>query len=124
MHSLCRDRSYSPKGFNRQTGDELECLFRMNGTQPVRFTIIRSYFGKKLIIRNPGRCNEIQLVANLLLYFLRYIHSQRNTLLVLRHIQESLIQRKRFNDIGIFMKDFMYLSGNGLIDIHSARYEN
>ena len=48
---------------------------------------------------------------------------QWNARFILRHIQKSLVQRNGLDDIRIFMKDFVYLTGDGLINIHSTMYK-
>ena len=46
---------------------------------------------------------------------------QWNARFILRHIQKSLVQRNGLDDIRIFMKDFVYLAGNGFVDFHPSR---
>ena len=49
---------------------------------------------------------------------------QWNARFILRHIQKSLVQRNGLDDIRIFMKDFVYLAGNGFVDFHPSRDKN
>ena len=123
MHLLCRHRAHSPKRFNRKTGYEIKRLFRMNSAQAIRFSIVWGDLRQKLIIRDTGWRDQIQFLTDAELYFLCYVYRQRDSFFILRHIQKSLIQRKRFDYISIFMKDFMYLTGDGLINIHSTMYK-
>ena len=46
---------------------------------------------------------------------------QWNARFILRHIQKSLVQRNGLDDIRIFIKDFVYLAGNGFVDFHPSR---
>lgn len=49
---------------------------------------------------------------------------QRDSFLILRNIQKGLIQRQRLDYISILMKDFVYLTGDGLINVHSSGYKD
>jgi hypothetical protein len=57
-------------------------------------------------------------------FVLRDVYSQWNARFILRHIQKSLVQRNGLDDIRIFMKDFVYLAGNGFVDFHPSRDKN
>ena len=124
MHLLCCHRSYSPKRLDRKSGYEVQRLVRMYGTQSIRFPIVRCNLCKKFIIGDSGRCDQVQLFPDTKFYLLCNINCQRDSFLILRNIQKGLIQRQRLNYIGILMKDFVYLTGDGLINIHSSGYKN
>ena len=124
MHLPCRHRTHSPETLYRQMCYKIQSLVGMNGTQTVGFTVIGCYLGKKLIVGNSGRGHQTQPLAHFPFYFSGYIHSQKNTRLIFRHIQKRLIQRDRFYDIRIFMEYLMNLTGHRFIDVHTPRNKN
>ena len=113
--------AHSPETFNGQPGNKVQCLGRMYGAKPIRLAVVRGYLGKKLIIGYAGGSHQIQPLPHLPLYLLRDVYSQWNARFILRHIQKSLVQRNGLDDIRIFMKDFVYLAGNGFVDFHPSR---
>ena len=54
VHLLGCDRPYSPETFDRQTGNEVECLVGMNGTQSVGLAVVGSNLGQKFVVGNTG----------------------------------------------------------------------
>ena len=124
MHLLCRHRAYAPETLDGKTGYKIQRLVRVDGTQSIRLAIVRSNLCQELIIRYTGGCYKIKFFPYLLFDFLSNIHRQWNAGFILRHIKESLIQRKRLNNIRIFMKNFMYLTGNILIHLHSSGHKD
>ena len=124
MHLLCRHRAYAPETLDGKMSYKIQRLVRVDGTQSIRLAIIRSNLCQEFIIRYTGGCYKIKFSPYLLFDFLGNVHSQWDTGFILCHIQESLIQRKRLNDIRIFMKNFMYLAGNILIHLHPPGHKD
>ena len=67
---------------------------------------------------------QVQLFPDTKFYLLCNINCQRDSFLILRNIQKGLIQRQRLDYISILMKDFVYLTGDGLINVHSSGYKD
>ena len=92
MHFFSRDGAYSPELFDRQTVDEFLCLFGMNGAETVWFSVVRSHFGQKLIVRNTGRCYQMEFFPDAALDLPGNVYCQFDTFLVFRYIQKSFVQ--------------------------------
>ena len=103
--------------------DKFSGLCRMYGAEAVWLAVVRCYFGKKLIVGDTGRSDQIQLFPDFSLDSFGYIDSKRDVLLVLRYVQKGFVQRKRFDDIRIFMEYLMYLPGYGFVDIHPSGHK-
>ena len=92
VHPLGGNRTDPPKGFDRQTFDELFRLRRMDGAKSVRLAVIGGDFGQKLIIRNSCRGDLMQLFPAFLFDCLGDIDSKRNVLLIFGYIQKRFVQ--------------------------------
>ena len=121
VHPAGRYSPHSPKRLDRQTRDKGRRAVGMDRAQPVGLAIVGSHFRQKLVVRHAGRSDKPQLVADAAPYGPGHVDGQRQTGFVFGHVQKSLVQRNGLDDIRIFMKDFVYLAGNGFVDFHPSR---
>ena len=84
----------------------------MDSTETIGLAIVGCYLGKKLAIADACRGGETCNGLNLSFDFLRDIYSEFYAFLVVCDIEESLVDRDRFDEVGILLKDVMYLMGN------------
>src|SRR5574344_1821821 len=93
VHFMGSLLAYTPELFYLQTIYKLLSFLRMNHTETVGLTIIRSHLSQELTIRYTSRGSQMQFFTDSFFYFFGNIHSQLNILLIMRDIQESLIKR-------------------------------
>ena len=105
MHTLCRSTPHTPEGFDGKLGDEVQRLRRMDRTEPVGLACVGSNLREELIVRHTRRCRQPQLLADAATDLTCYLYGHRLPDLVLRHIEERLIEGNRLDDIGVVMED-------------------
>ena len=109
VHPLRRLWPDAPKLLYRKSSHEVQGLIGVNGAKAVGLPHVGSYLGQKLVVRHAGRSRELQLIANAPLDFEGYIHRHVHAPFVDRDIKKSLINGKRFDEVGIIVEDGMYL---------------
>lgn len=124
MHFGCRDRSHTPEALDRHAGYEIGGVLRRNYAQTVGLAVIGCDFGEKFIVGNTGRSYEAELGAYLLFYFAGDVDGESVAGEIVGHIEESLVERYRFDDVGIPVENSVDLGRNGFIDVEAAVDEN
>ena len=105
MHTLCRSTPHTPEGFDGKVGDEVHRLRRMDRAEPVGLARVGSNLREELIIRHTRRSRQPQLLADAATDLTGYLYGHRLPDLVLRHIEERLIEGNRLDDIGVVVED-------------------
>ena len=124
VHLPGRDGPHTPELLHLEPGDEIQRLRGVDGAKPVRLAVVRSHLGQELVVGNPGGSHQVQLLTDAPLDLAGDIHRQRYSRLVLRHVQESLVQRNRLDKVCIQMENLMNLTRHGLVGVHPPRHEN
>ena len=96
----------------------------MHRAQPVGLAIVGSDFRQKFIVRHASRRRQMQFLADSPLYFNCDVDSQRDVLLVVCHVEKSLVERQGFDQVRIVAEYFVDLRRNFLVDLHPAFHEN
>lgn len=96
----------------------------MDRAQPVGLAIVGSHFRQKLVVRHAGRSDKPQLVADAAPYGPGHVDGQRQTGLVFGHVQKSLVQRERLDQIGVLMENAMNLCRHAPVNLHAPGHEN
>ena len=93
----------------------------MDRAQPVGLAIVGSHFRQKLVVRHAGRSDKPQLVADAAPYGPGHVDGQRQTGFVFGHVQKSLVQRERLDQIGVLMENAVNLLAAATTPRPSAR---
>ena len=124
VHTLSRSTPYPPEGFDRELGDEVQRLRRMDRAEPVGLARVGSNLREELIVRHTRRSRQPQLLADAATDLTRYLYGHRLPDLVLRHIEERLIEGNRLDDIGVVVEDAVNGSRGFAVAIEVHRYED
>ena len=122
MHSMCRFSAHAPEILNAQVRNKVFCTVYYR--ESVGLSIIRCNLSQKLVVRYPCRCRKVQFVADALPYLFGNIHRQRYVELVLGYVKKGLVERKRFDDVGILVKNGVHLRRNSFVFGKIGRYDN
>ena len=96
----------------------------MNHRQPIRFAPVRGNLRQELTIAHTSRCRQPRRLTYALLNLTGYIHAKFYAPFILRHIEKGFIQRDRFNQVRIVMKDFMQLCRHLFVALEVWLYDN
>ena len=124
MHTLCRSTPHTPEGFDGKLGDEVQRLRRMDRAEPVGLARVGSNLREELIVRHTRRSRQPQLLADAATDLTGYLYGHRLPDLVLRHIEERLIEGNRLDDIGIVVEDAVNGSRGFAVAIEVHRHED
>lgn len=120
-HALGRDTPHSPKRLDGQLVDEVDGTRGVNGAKAIGLAVVGGNFGQELIVRNACRSREMQFVADALLDVASDVGGQRNAPLVVRDIEECLVERERFDKVGVIGKDSVHLLRDGFVGRETGR---
>ena len=107
VHLLSRLLSYAPDLLHPQLGDEVQRPVGVNHRQPVRFAPVGGNLRQKFAIAHPSRCRQPCRLTDALFDFACDIHPQFNPFFILRHVEKSLVQRDRLNQVGIVVENLV-----------------
>ena len=124
MHTLCRSTPHTPEGFDGKLGDEVQRLRRMDRAEPVGLARVGSDLREELIVRHTRRSRQPQLLADATTDLTGYLYGHRLPDLILRHIEERLIEGNRLDDIGVVVEDAVNGSRDFAVAIEVHRHKD
>ena len=96
----------------------------MDRAEPVGLARVGSNLREELIIRHTRRCRQPQLLTDATTDLTGYLYGHRLPDLVLRHIEERLIEGNRLDDIGVVVEDAVNGSRYLTVAIEVHRHED
>ena len=120
VHLLSRHLADAEKAFDGERGDKGLDLSRGDGEKSVGFAIVRGNLGQHLVDRYPGRGRELRLGQNAAFDFAGHQCGRP----FVRHVEKSLVERQRFDEVGIVGKDLAYLHRHRLVHLVPRFHED
>ena len=119
-----RDFADAPKLFDVERFDEIEGFVGMDDAETIGFAIVGCYFGEEFVVRYTSRGNEVEFGANALFDFAGNIDGEFDAGLVVGDVEKRLIERDRFDKVGVGVEDFVDLGRDLFVDLHSTWHED
>ncbi|MNS95791.1 hypothetical protein D3C72_1300630 [compost metagenome] len=104
---------------HRQTADKLLHLIRRNNEQAVGLFPVTGDFCQKLVRRHARRHGDVQLIGDPPANVLGNACGTAAEMRAIGNIQISLIQRQRFNQVGVVAEDRVYFFRRFAIGVHA-----
>ena len=119
-----RDFADAPKLLDVERFDEIEGFVGMNDAETIGFAIVGGDFGEEFVVRYSGRGNEVEFGADALFDFSGNVDGEFDARLVVGDVEKSLVERDRFDKVGVGVEDFVDLGRDLFVDLHSTRHED
>lgn len=119
-----RDFADTPELLDVERFDEIEGFVGMDDAETIGFAIVGCHFGEEFVVRYTSRGNEVEFGANALFDFAGNIDSEFDARFVVGDVEKRLIERDRFDKVGVGVEDFVDLGRDLFIDLHSTRHED
>ena len=119
-----RDFADTPKLFDVERFDEIEGFVGMDDAETIGFAIVGSHFGEEFVVRDSGRGNEVEFGADALFDFAGNVDGEFDARLVVGDVEKRLIERDRFDKVGVGVENFVDLGRDLFVDLHTTRYED
>ena len=105
---------------DRQRRDKIIDLVRGNHEQTVGLAPVTGDLGQKLVGGHPGRHGDMQLIGHAPADILGDARGTAGKVRAVGHVQVSLIQGQRLDQLGVITQDAVDFSGRFFIGIHPA----
>ena len=119
-----RHLAHAGDAADRQRGQEGFDLVRADHAQAVRLVPVRGDLGQELVRRHPGRGGQRGDLADLRPNRLGHRGGAGQAGLRRGHVQVGLVQRQRFDQVGMFEHDLAHLARDGLVAAEVRRHEH
>lgn len=119
-----RDFADAPELLDVERFDEIEGFVGMDDAESVGLAIVGCHFGEEFVVRDTSRGNEVEFGADALFDFAGNIDSEFDARLVVGDVEKRLIERDRFDKVGVGVEDFVDLGRDLFVDIHATRHED
>ncbi|CAH0323954.1 hypothetical protein SRABI123_05759 [Pseudomonas sp. Bi123] len=104
---------------HRQPADEVFHLIGRDHEQAIGLLPVAGDLGKKLVRRHAGRHGDVQLIGHPTTNILGDSRGAAAKMRTLRHVEVSLVQGKRLDQVGVIAKDRMYFLRRLSIGLHA-----
>ena len=119
-----RDFADTPELFDVERFDEIEGFVGVDDTEAIGFALVGSHFCEEFVVRYTSRGNEVEFGADALFDFAGNIDSEFDARFVVGDVEKRLIERDRFDKVGVGVEDFVDLGRDLFVDLHSTRHED
>ncbi len=119
-----RDFADTPELLDVERFDEIEGFVGVDDAETIGLAIVRSDFGEEFVVRDTSRGNEVELGADALFDFASNVDGKFDARLVVGDVEKRLVERDRFDKVGVGVEDFVDLGRDLFVDLHATRHED
>ncbi len=119
-----RDFADAPKLLDVERFDEIEGFVGVDDAETIGFAIVGCHFGEEFVVRYTSRGNEVEFGADALFDFAGNIDSEFYARLVVSHVEKRLVERDRFDKVGVGVENLVDLGRDLFVDLHATRHED
>ncbi len=119
-----RDFADTPELLDVERFDEIEGFVGVDDAETIGLAIVGGDFSEEFVVRDTSRGNEVEFGANALFDFAGNVDGEFDARFVVSHVEKRLVERDRFDKVGVGVENLVDLGRDLFVDLHATRHED